>query len=440
MLVAMIGFSVRVDLLGVTSIVRSLGLKEACYDRILDFFHSPALNLETLTRVWTSLVLKFHPGLLRCNGRVVLAGDGIKVGKTGKKMPAVKRLHQESGTNGKPPYIMGHSCQCVCILARGLQSVAAIPLAARIHEGVVFSNRDQRTLLDKMIQLLDSLTLDTPFYFVADAYYASRKIASPLLEKGNHLVTRVRKNAVAYLPPPPHKSNQRGRRKTYGEKVALMSLFGQPETMPTMNSPVYGEKNIRIRFRTCDLLWRPMGVMVRFLAVEHPTRGRCILMTTDLTLDPADIVRLYGYRFKIELTFKKSLHVLGAFLYHFWMAAMTPIGRKSGNQYLHRKSDAYRQAVKRKLDAYHRFMQVGLISQGIMLTLATTMPQIVWQSFGSWLRTMRPDVCPSELVVAIALRNNLPDFLADESIAPELTKFLRQRLDMTRTQALRLAA
>jgi hypothetical protein len=163
-------------------------------------------------------------------------------------------------------------------------------------------------------------------------------------------------------------------------------------------------------------------------------------MTTDLTLDPADIMRLYGYRFKIELTFKKSLHVLGAFLYHFWMAAMTPIGRKSGNQYLHRKSDAYRQAVKRKLDAYHRFMQVGLISQGIMLALATTTPQLVWQSFGSWLRTIRPDVCPSELVVAIALRNNLPDFLADESTAPELTKFLRQRIDMTRTQALRLVA
>src|ERR1035441_2346198 len=43
------GFSTRKDLLGVTSIVRALGLEPACYDRLLDFFHSPALDLNKLT-------------------------------------------------------------------------------------------------------------------------------------------------------------------------------------------------------------------------------------------------------------------------------------------------------------------------------------------------------------------------------------------------------
>ena len=40
------GISPRKDLLGVTSIVRTLGLEPACYDRLLDFFHSPALDLN----------------------------------------------------------------------------------------------------------------------------------------------------------------------------------------------------------------------------------------------------------------------------------------------------------------------------------------------------------------------------------------------------------
>src|ERR1039457_7012427 len=44
------GMTVRKDLLGVTSIVRALGLEPACYDRLLDFFHSPALDLDKLTR------------------------------------------------------------------------------------------------------------------------------------------------------------------------------------------------------------------------------------------------------------------------------------------------------------------------------------------------------------------------------------------------------
>src|SRR5664279_5370386 len=89
-------FSTRTDLLGVTSIVRALGLEPACYDRLLGLFPSTSLLLAMLTRA--------------------------------------------------------------------LSSVFALPLACRIHEGTVFSNRDHRTLLDKMILLLDSLDLKEPFY------------------------------------------------------------------------------------------------------------------------------------------------------------------------------------------------------------------------------------------------------------------------------------
>ncbi len=440
MLVVLAGFSVRGDLLGVTSIVRALGLRAACYDRMLDFFHSRALDLDMLTRTWVALVVNAHPGLLRCNGRVVLVSDAIKVAKSGKKMPAVKRLHQQSDSNSKPPYIMGHSCQAVGILARGLRSVAAIPLAACIHEGVVFSNRDKRTLLDKMIGLLGALGIDAPFYFVADAYYASRKIARPLLDAGNHLLTRVRNNAVAYYPAPPRKQTTRGRPKVYGDKIALRSMFDQPGAMQSIDSPVYGERQVQLRIRKLDLLWRPVGVVVRFVAVAHPTRGNCLLMSTDLALDPVEIIRLYGYRFKIELTFKQSLHVVGAFLYHFWMAKMTPRKRNCGNQYLHRKAKSYRDAVHRKMDAYHRVIQLVLIALGIMLAIATTAPNLVWRHFGSWLRTVRPGVCPSERVVSTALRNSLPEFLADDACAPNLTIFLRERLDIARAEGMRLAA
>jgi hypothetical protein len=80
----------------------------------------------------------------------VLIGDGIKVAKSGRKMPAVKKLHQQSDSNTKPEYIFGHSCQAVAILMKAASSVFAVPLSCRIHEGVVFSNRDKRTLLDSV--------------------------------------------------------------------------------------------------------------------------------------------------------------------------------------------------------------------------------------------------------------------------------------------------
>jgi len=144
MALCLAGMTVRKDLMGVTSLVRSLGLVPVGYDRLLDFFHSPALNLDKLTRAWCRLVFRAHPGILRVNGRPVLVGDGIKVAKSGRKMPGVKKLHQPSESNTKPEYIFGHSCQTIALLTQALSSVFALPLACRIHEGVVFSNRDRQ--------------------------------------------------------------------------------------------------------------------------------------------------------------------------------------------------------------------------------------------------------------------------------------------------------
>ena len=433
------GMTLRVDLLGVTSIVRALGLKQYCYDRILDFFHGTGLHLDELSRIWTKTVLQLFPNVLRVNGRLLIVGDGIKIPKEGKKMPAVKGLHQESQSNSKPSFIMGHSFQAVGILVGALESVFSVPLISRIHEGVVVSNRDKRTLLDKMIILIESLGIDQPFYFIADAYYASGKIVKKLLKNENHLITRVKKNAVAYYPAT-GKSRGRGRKRVYGEKIKLRHLFRSPEAMLVADSPIYGETNTRIRYLSLDLIWRVAGKTIRFVVVLHPTRGKCILMSTDLALQPLEIIRLYGLRFKIEVSFKQAVRTIGAYAYHFWMKPMKPIKRFSGNQYIHRKSAAYRKAVQRKINTYHRFVQTGLIAQGLLQYLSARFPELVFSSFGSWFRTIRTDFAPSELVTVIALRQAFPEFLSDSSQDSIFKKFIIERIDLNRSEGLRLVA
>ena len=103
------GMTVRADMLGVTSIVRALNLRPKLYHRLLAQFHSTGVKLDRLAALWAQVVLRLFPSPMRVNGRLVLFGDGIKIPKRGKKMPAVKLLHQQSESNTKPEYIMGHS-------------------------------------------------------------------------------------------------------------------------------------------------------------------------------------------------------------------------------------------------------------------------------------------------------------------------------------------
>ncbi len=250
----------------------------------------------------------------------------------------------------------------------------------------------------------------------------------------------MRRNAVAYLPAPtPTGRRKRGRPRLYGRKIKLWSLFdSDAQSWQEADSPVYGERDVRIRYLCRNLIWRPVRTLVRFVLVEHPTRGRSIFITTDLQLPPIEVIRLYGLRFKIELSFKQALRVLGTYAYHFWLREMPKISRGSGTQHLHRTSDRYRQAVRRKLGAYHRHIQIGVIAQGLLQTLAIQHAPVVWLSFGSWLRTIRPGIPPSELVTAAALRHSLPDFLAHPGEACSFQKFLRQRLEPTPSCPLRL--
>ena len=85
-------------------------------------------------------------------------------------------------------------------------------------------------------------------------------------------------------------------------------------------------------------------------------------MSTDTSLSAIEIICLYGLRFKIEPGFKQAVHVIGSFSYHFWMKKMQPLRRKNGNQYLHRESADYRDAVKRKINAYPVFILSGVVS------------------------------------------------------------------------------
>jgi len=47
---------------------------------------------------------------------------------------------------------------------------------------------------------------------------------------------------------------------------------------------------------------------------------------------------------------------------------MIPVRRKIGNQHLHKKSEKYRNDVKRKIATYHRYVQLGCMHKAFFNT------------------------------------------------------------------------
>jgi len=435
--ITLIGLTVRSDMAGVTSLVRATGIRPKFYQSLLDFFHSSAIDLELLTSLWASLCLKlFSNKLTKFNGRVVLLADGIKVAKSGRKMPGVKLLYQSSSNNNKAPFFMGHSCQAVSLLVNAGKSHLAVPLVTRIHEGPKRTNRDKNTLIDKLVNLIKELGIGENYYLVADAYYAAQGIANGI---DGHLITRVKSNAVAYQKHEgPHAGP--GRRKFYGKKTKLQQCFINQKAFQSAESPVYGEKGVTIRYQSMDLIWRGLGRVVRFVLVDHPSRGRCILLSTDLELTGLQIIELYGLRFKIEVGFKQAVHQVGTFAYRFWMRSMKRSSRGKGTEYLHRAQEEYRAAFLKKFQAYQVHIQLGVIAQGLLQYLSVFYSTEVWSGFKGWLRTIRPGIAPSEQVVSMALRAGLLEFFMGNKMGPELKEFLEERVDLASYREFRLAS
>ena len=437
---ALAGFCVRPEFLGVTSIVRALGLTPACYPRLLALFHSSALRLGALTAAWCRAAASSGASQVQLNGRWLLVADGHKVRKSGRHMPGTKRLHQ-TPSDAKPAFTFGHSLQVIAGLFHSNLSSVAVPLAGRIHEGLRDGCRDARTQLDRLLELLLSLPLSAPILLLADAYYCKGGFLRTLLSNGHHLITRCKTNVVAHRPLGPRtQAPRRGRPRLYGAKVKLRSLFRNIHKWDSIPCPYESGSDTPLYVRAVDLVWRKAGRLVRFVLVVHPGRGRFILLSSDLTLSAAQIVQAYSLRMKIELTFKQAVHSLGAFFYHFWTLAFPRRRNPKGDVLLDQLPPESVRAVGRKFDAYNRFIQLALIAQGLLQLLAAMLPVDVDRHFGSWLRTRRPGRALSEAIVSSALRNTLGEFLRVSRKAGIFAKFLTDRLDLTRTEGLRLAS
>ncbi|NBH20501.1 transposase, partial [Clostridiaceae bacterium] len=174
-----IGFMLRSDKLGVTSVIRDLALSPDCYLSMIHFFRASSWSLDTLRNRWFSTVKDSFP-LYKEGDFHILVGDGVKQSKEGRRMPGVKKLFQESENSAKPEYIHGHMFGGLGILAGNAGNWACVPLNIRLHDGLQAAHGWKGASISLASHVLK---------MVGDAYHAAQTFGDCLLLLDRYFLT-----------------------------------------------------------------------------------------------------------------------------------------------------------------------------------------------------------------------------------------------------------
>jgi hypothetical protein len=414
----------------VTSYVNALGLGERYYHQALHWFHSQAFAIDELCQRWATW-LGQHPQSQRLQGQRVYVGDGIKVSKEGRKMPGVKGLHQESADVSKPEWIRGHYFSALGQLLGAERALFAVPLILKLHDGIhPVDEASAGTLVDKMADLCLAYMVKGS-YVILDAYYASVKVLGPLRTAGCHVISRARITTVATaaFSRCPNPSGP-GRPRRWGSDIALKALFEPKQHCEQAQVWLYG-KCETVYYQCFQFYWDSPEDLVLFVLTQLPNGNRIILISTDTGLTGVQVIEAYGWRFKIEVTFRTLIQVLSGFAYRFWVQSMETAARWPQDLYLADYPQAFQVKVARKVEAFERFINLNAIAMGILQVLALELPHQVWQHFPGWFRTVPQHGYPSEQMVrrAIQAQDQQTKNLMRSNAGQLLAKFLADKLD-----------
>ena len=440
--IVIVGFMLRSDQLGVTSVIRDLSLSPDCYELLIHFFHSEAWDPEVIRKAWWKLLAEKAP-VYRVKKRCILIGDGVKQSKEAFHMAGVKKLLQESENSSKSRYIFGHMSGAVGILIGRKGGKFCAPLQMNIQDGLrtVASWDGSGISPDSHVMQMVKNSCDVAkvvgtAYLLLDRYFLSVPALKELKVYNDaddtprvDIITKAKSNCRAYRKPRACRSPKRGRPRLKGASVSVAALFTDKASCFTSASVyMYGEKQ-EVTYYCTDLLWgQKLYQELRFVLVQY-NGSKSILVSTDLSLSPKRIIELYAYRFSIEELFREFKQQIGGFAYHFWSKAVPKLNhfsRKGDGDCLEAIMDIHdRRRILSNIKAIEGFVLFASIAMGILQLIALDGRSSRSTIKIRYLRTVSQR-CPSEATVMYYVRKNIYSLLLQH---PDsfITRFICER-------------
>jgi len=264
---------------------------------------------------------------LQVHGAYLATVDTLLIAKNGHKMPGIQFWKDHSGNADRGEHMRGHHWAILGLIAfsQPWGRFLCWPLLMQLISGqlnpFMFIVDPQgvatlATIWDSVLPLVFQLHLhlhQAALRVVVDAYFAKAPFINPLLEKGIHVVSRLRKDAVGWDDPTPDQRSDAKR----GHQWKLAQLL---TALPTKLVSVHLYGRVVTVCVVCREVWlRDISQKVKVVVIEG-LKEPIILFATDLTLSLAQIIEIYGARCTIELAIRDLKEHFGLADYQCYLA------------------------------------------------------------------------------------------------------------------------
>jgi hypothetical protein len=253
-----------------------------------------------------ALLLSALPWPRDDEGRLILwaAIDDSVIAKTGKKILGLAyHFHHNAGKGGWP-FLYGHCWVTLGLLRPTLTRALCFPLRAALYlraKDCAAAEFRKKTSLALDLLAMVRWPAQVCLYVLADGAYATGEFLRGARGLGHHVLTRLRRNANICWPAPLRRRG-RGRPRLYGKRVNLASYHQAHR----QQAPVrIGAQRYLASYSSFDGVPRLLGRLARIVIVDLPKHQRAVLLSTDVSLAPIEIIERYAMRFALEIAYRE---------------------------------------------------------------------------------------------------------------------------------------
>lgn len=287
------------------------------------FFSRAGWSVDALGRILLDLLLPFT------GSEVVLLVDDTLCHRGGPHLfgaamhhDALRSTYTRGSAGGRTVcFAFGHNWVVLALAVTppwNPQRRFAIPILFRLYRSKKRTPsaqyRKRTELAAELIRLvLDALPEGHPVHLVGDAEYACQTLVRSL-PPHVHFTGPMTMDAALYAEPTPYRGI--GRPRVKGVRLASPEKLAQSRGTPwrTITVRIYGRK-VSLQVKTCDCLWYTVAAtrLVR-VVLTHDPKGRLkdrAYFSTDPHRSAQDILRVFSFRWEIEVAFRNTKQTLG---------------------------------------------------------------------------------------------------------------------------------